>query len=128
MSGGLFDYKDETLCQEIFDWDLSSTYGIGSEEQIQSAKIARRINPFEDAMISELVYDVFCLIYSFDYYVSGDTGEDTYRADVNAFKDKWLKMSAKKLAERTIINNIKDLEERLRRELMLDEHDEQSDN
>lgn len=124
MSGGLFDYKNETLCYEVFDWGLDSMYGIGSDKQNKGAEIARRINPFEDTMISELVYDVFCLMYSLDYYRSGDTGEDTYRADVNAFKNKWLKISAKKLAERTIKQEIEVLEERLRRELVLDGHDD----
>ena len=123
MSGGKFDYRNDMLCEDIFD-GLYSEYGIGEDEnQIINAKKARKVNPFEDSIISELVYDVFCLIHSFDYYRSYDTCEDTYRKDVDAFKNKWLKMSAKKLAERTIKQGIEDLEERLRRELILDGHD-----
>lgn len=120
MSGGKFDYRDNDLCEDIFN-GLYPEYGIGEDEnQIINAKETRKVNPFEDSIISELVYDVFCLIRSLDYYRSYDTSEDTYRKDVDAFKNKWLKISAKKLAERTIKQEIKDLEERLRKELQLD--------
>jgi hypothetical protein len=46
-----------------------------------------------DKQLSELVFDVLCLIYSADWCISGDTGEDTYREDVQFFKNKWLKQS-----------------------------------
>ena len=40
--------------------------------------------------MSELVWDVFCVLHSCDWYKSGDTGEDSYREDVERFKEKWL--------------------------------------
>ena len=44
-----------------------------------------------DRIISELVFDVFCLLHSFDWYKSGDTEEEDYLEDVKFFKKKWLK-------------------------------------
>lgn len=41
-------------------------------------------------VISELVFDVFCLLHSYDWYASSDTCEETYRNDVKRFKGKWL--------------------------------------
>lgn len=120
MSGGQFNYKDNALCMEIFN-GLSSDVDIGSLNQMEDAKYARILNPLEDSIMSELTYDVFCVICSYDWYASGDRDIEEYTNDVEAFKNKWLKMSAKKLAERTINNGLKDLEERLRRELGLNE-------
>ena len=120
MSGGRFNHNDNVLCMQIFN-GLSSDMDIGSPNQEADAKYARTLNPLEDSIISELTYDVFCLIRSYDWYASDDTGIEEYANDVEAFKNKWLKLSAKKLAERTINNGLKDLEERLRRELGLNE-------
>ena len=44
-----------------------------------------------DPEMSGLVYDVFCLLHSFDWAISGDTDEDDYRRDVAAFKNRWFK-------------------------------------
>ena len=85
MSGGHFNYQNDRLCEDIYG--LYPNYG--NRGFCQSGK-ARRQNPLEDLVISELVYDVFCLLHSFDWYESGDTCEDTYREDVMRFKDKWL--------------------------------------
>ena len=41
--------------------------------------------------MSELVWDVFCVLHSFDWYKSADTCEEGYREDVERFKKKWLK-------------------------------------
>ena len=87
MSGGHFNYQNDRLCEEIYGYDMYPSYG--DRGFSQSAK-ARRINPLKDFIISELVFDVFCLLHSFDWYESGDTCEETYREDVMRFKDKWL--------------------------------------
>lgn len=88
MSGGYFDRKNDMLCGEIYKWAVSPNYGEGGFSQ--SAR-ARCVDPFDDIVISELIFDVFCLLHSYDWYQSGDTGEETYRADVRRFKEKWLK-------------------------------------
>ena len=87
MSGGYFDYTDQQLTDEIFN--LWSNYDIGGKIQDSCAKKARKLNPLEDEDMSELVYDVLCLLHSFDYYKECDTSEETYRNDVEALKKKW---------------------------------------
>ena len=72
MSGGLFDYKDIEAKNEIFGW---------SDEPS---------NVFEDKEISELVWDVFDLINSFDYYRCSDISEEKYLKDKAEFKKKWF--------------------------------------
>lgn len=88
MSGGHFDYENDHLASQIYDYLLTPTYGANGFGQ---SKLARQINPFEDIVISELIFDVFCLIHSYDWYKSGDTCEKTYRDDVLYFKNKWLR-------------------------------------
>ena len=92
MSGGHFNYKNDDACHEIYGWGVSANYG---ERGFEQSKLARRINPFGDLVISELVFDVFCLIHSFDWYCSSDTCEETYRKDVARFKKKWIKQIPK---------------------------------
>lgn len=87
MSGGHFEYLNDRLCQDIFGWSISPDYG---DRGFNQSKIARKINPIEDLVMSELIFDVFCILHSFDWYKSGDTGEDDYKVDVRRFKDKWL--------------------------------------
>lgn len=72
MSGGRFNYIDSSLKVEIFGWGDKPT------------------NVFEDREISELVWDVFDLIHDFDWYVSGDTGKETYLKAKSDFKKKWF--------------------------------------
>jgi len=86
MSGGKWDYRDSGACDEIFD--MYPDYG---KRGHSLAKKARERNPFKDEDISELVWDVFCLIHSADYCFSGDTGEEDYETDVDYFKNKWLR-------------------------------------
>lgn len=99
MSGGRFNYMDRSLCTEIFDeW---ADYDLEGLKDLKDArKRVRRKNVFEDVEISELIFDVFCLIHSYDWYASGDTGEDDYRKDVEYFKRKWFGKTAKQRAEK----------------------------
>lgn len=99
MSGGHFDYKNTSLAYEIFGWDMSPTYG---EDGFAQSKKAAQRNPLEDIELSELVWDVLCLIYSYDYYYSGDNCEETYRADVERFKKKWFGRTQKNRVKQAI--------------------------
>ena len=110
MSGGHFNYKNDNLCSEIFGWGLSPDYG---EHGFKQSKIARRMNPLEDSIISELVFDVFCLLHSYDWYESGDTCEETYREDVKRFKEKWLKQPLEHRAKEIIEDAISNLREEM---------------
>ena len=48
-----------------------------------------------DPEISALVYDVFCLLHSYDWAESGDTDMDAYQKDVEIFKSRWFKKARK---------------------------------
>lgn len=89
MSGGHWDYKNEQLCCAIFNsYDLSCK-GQDSDLESQRRK-ARVINPLEDKLMSELLYDVFKILHDYDWYISGDSSQDKYRESVHIFKKKWL--------------------------------------
>lgn len=86
MSGGRFNYIDSSLKSEIFGWG------------------ERPINVFEDMEISELVFDVFDLIHDYDWYISGDTCEETYLKAKAAFKKKWIGSSGRNARVRRIVD------------------------
>ena len=93
MSGGHWDYKNDCLASEIFGYDISVNYDLASEEHEKNQSKAVRLNPLEDLEISALIYDVFCLLHSYDWAVSGDTDESVYWNDVAEFKKRWFKMN-----------------------------------
>lgn len=110
MSGGKFDYRNDMLCSDMFGYDLYCNYG---DEGFNQAKLARRRNPMRDQMISELVWDVFCLMHSLDWALSSDTSMEVYEADVKYFKQKWFKPTNKDLAKREIDAKAEELQEAL---------------
>jgi len=124
MSGGHWNYKNDDVCYELFNWDVSPTYGIGSKEQKRYAKTAGEIDPMEDIELSDLVYDVFCLIHSADWYKSGDTSEATYRNDVEAFKQKWFKNKRSDRLKEYVDAAVEELRDKLM--VMIGEHEEES--
>lgn len=99
MSGGHFNYSNDDLCHDIYGWSISPDYG---ERGFKQSMIARHLDPLNDILLSELVFDVFCVLHSYDWWQSGDTCEDTYRKDVQRFKDKWLKQLPKERIEEII--------------------------
>lgn len=106
MSGGHWDYLNDTLCGYIFgkspDYDFAST-----ELQRERLDVWRR-NMLEDKIISELVFDVFCLLHSYDWYASGDICQETYQKDVEQFKSKWFKLHTQKRIKELIDRSIDD--------------------
>lgn len=72
MSGGRFNYVDNTLRSEIFGWS------------------DRPSNVFEDKEISELVWDVLNLIHEYDWYSCSDSSEEDYLKAKAKFKQKWF--------------------------------------
>lgn len=72
MSGGAFDYIDSQLKSQIFGWANKFN------------------NALEDLELSELVWDILDLLHEYDWYTSGDTGEDTWLEGKKKFKDKWF--------------------------------------
>ena len=103
MSGGRWNYGQCNLGYDMFP-GCDVCYGLGDDSKnkyssyFTSVKLARKLNPLEDKQLSELAFDLLCLIYSADWYMSCDTGEEDYRADVEYFKKKWLKKDASVLA------------------------------
>lgn len=124
MSGGRFNYQNDIVAQEIYGWYMSPDYG---EHGFSQAKSARKVDPFEDKQISELIWDTFCLMHSLDWYQSGDTSEDTYLKDIKFFKNKWLKPSGKRLVRMEIDKSIAELREDLEKTLTKHLQDENSE-
>ena len=95
MIGGMFYGSDTTVKNILFRW---------SDEPI---------NVFEDEVISELVWDVFDLIQSLEYYKSRDTSKEEYLKDKAAFKKKWLGKSKGSVARKIVDESIEDLRQKL---------------
>lgn len=110
MSGGHLQWTHERLAQELYGWGPTLSYGGRGFKQVTEAG---RLNPLEDRELSKMCWDLLCVLHSFDYYKSGDIGEDGYREDVQYFKDKWLKPGRKATAKRLVDEEV----ERLRKEL-----------
>lgn len=115
MSGGAFDYTNDRACQEIFSW-MSPDYG---EHGFSKADSARKLNPLGDRQLSELCWDMFCLLHSLDWYKSGDTDENTYMEDVKRFKNKWITKGGDILQREEIDKSIEELREELYKELQI---------
>lgn len=112
MSGGHWEYRNDYLADDIFGWSISPDYG---EDGFKKARKARSINPLEDKQLSEMLWDMLCLLHSYDWYASGDTCEETYRKDVAYFKKKWLKASAEEQTRREIDETIEEARKELYR-------------
>ena len=107
MSGGHWDYANDTLAGEVLGYDYYVDYGLNSERHNKYFKKAVREHPLEDPEISALVFDVFCLLHSYDWAVSADTSMDVYLEDVAIFKKRWFK-TARKEQIRTIVDTCVD--------------------
>lgn len=117
MSGGRFNYLDGSLASEMFNY-LSPSYG---KSGFGLADQARRINPLKDRQVSELCWDLLCLIHSFDWMVSGDTCEETYAEDLKYFKEKWLQVLPADLTKREVDKTVAELKEDLYAEFGIEE-------
>ena len=67
MSGGCWNYMNDSAASEILGYHIYVGYGLGSDKHEKNYKQVVRDNPLGDPEISALVYDVFCLLHS--YYV-----------------------------------------------------------
>lgn len=90
MSGGHFDYFHDKITQQIYNWELDAGYNLGSKEQVWSANKARHMDPLNDVELSEMLYDLACVMKAHDWYVSGDTGPEDYDEAKQYFKNKWF--------------------------------------
>lgn len=108
MSGGHWNYQNDRVADEIFN--MYPNYG---ERGFKKAEQARKFNPLEDKELSELAWDLFCVLHSYDWYASCDTGEETYRKDVEYFKKKWLKSQPEERVRKVIDETINEAREEL---------------
>lgn len=124
MSGGYLSGAHERLADELFGWDKMICYG---DRGFQYSKWAGDKNPLKDREISEIAWDLLCVLYSFDYYQSGDNSEDQYKEDVQHFKNRWLKPGRKATAKRLIDEECQHLREELYKELGIGGPDNEKD-
>ena len=73
MSGGCWNYMNDSAASEILGYHIYVGYGLDSDKHEKNYKQVVRDNPLGDPEISALVYDVFCLLHSYDWAESGDT-------------------------------------------------------
>lgn len=89
MSGGVFDYAGNYIGNRVFFHPVSVHYNNLNDHAY--CKLARNQNPMEDREVSELLFDIACLLHSCEWYKSGDNCEETYRKHLKQFKAKWFK-------------------------------------
>lgn len=75
MSGGAFDHRQYLL----EDW-------------------AREIEP-ENPLLAKQMYDLHKLLDRYDYYLSGDTGEEEIEKAWVKYRDKWIEMDTASIEE-----------------------------
>ena len=65
MSGGCWNYMNDSAASEILGYHIYVGYGLDSDKHEKNYKQVIRDNPLGDPEISALVYDVFCLLHSY---------------------------------------------------------------
>lgn len=114
MSGGSHNYLYSHLAMSL-DNIPSGSYNIGDgkyHSYNNDIRTARAINPMKDKELSELMYDVSCLLHSLEWWQSGDTDEGTYFDDVKKFKKKWFCRKSKQSIDeykKDILNYLDDI-------------------
>lgn len=102
----------------IFGWDIDIDYDLNSTEHKIDAKKVRQRDPLEDEEISELLFDMFCLVHSYNWCSNDDISEEQYRADVKTFKDKWFKRTPEERIESEIDKSLEEVRAQLYRDLL----------
>ncbi len=111
MSGGHWNNANDCLAHEILGYGFDFGCGLSGAKHDAYLKAAVRENPMEDPEISALIYDLFCILHSYDWAESGDTDKTDYQRDVAEFKKRWLKKPRKAQIQEMIdicLENLKD--------------------
>lgn len=117
MSGGSHDYLYSKLALEL--GIPSGSYNIGNGKYggyAQEVAEARQVNPMHDPELSEMMYDVSCLLHSLEWSDSCDTSEELYFEDVRKFKEKWFGRTSEQTIQ-AYREDIKRFTERLIRDI-----------
>lgn len=59
---------------------------------------AEKLQP-ENCLLAEMLIDLHTLLCRYDYYLSGDTGDDVLCMAWSKFRDKWLNLDTEQVAE-----------------------------
>lgn len=97
------DNRVISIAYEMFGFDIRVDYG---EDGFKLDEKARRIDPFGDKELSELMWDLLCVAYSKAYSESGDISEGAYEKDRTYFKKKWLSRKPSERVKQEIDKNI----------------------
>lgn len=108
MSGGRFNYKQYSIAEEVYGYDMYLDYG---DDGFSKSRLAAKRNPFEDVEMSEMFWDMLCVLHSLDWYQSGDNCESTYRDDVEYFKKKWFGKTEEDRVKTIVDNAILNMKE-----------------
>ena len=100
MSGGYLNYQPYEIAGALYP-GLNLDYGDDGYSQTTKAG---KINPFGDIEISEMCWDMLCLLKALEWKNSGDIGVDTYEACLKDFAVRWCGIRA-----RMDVNIYKDL-------------------
>lgn len=95
MSGGTWNHANDRLGQDIFGWHISFQECIGSQAYHDELMKVIKSNVLEDVELTVLVFDVICLLHTYDYTFAGDYSDETLKKEVEVFKKKWLKRTRK---------------------------------
>lgn len=111
------DQVTNLTANSIFGWNLSPGRG---EDGFRQAKDARTLNPLEDKQLSELCWDLLCVLQSYEGYSSGDLCHDDYLTDVQYFKNKWLMTTPDQLVKREIDLSLEEIRKDLYKSLLME--------
>lgn len=101
MSGGHWNYRDRELLDDIFNYPDSKKFN--------------SIDALEDLELSELLFDLLNLLHDFDWYICGDTSEQSYLDAKKAFKDKWLKSDRTDRLSELLRDELKRVEDKFKK-------------
>ena len=102
MSGGHWQYKDEDLKRELYGWWNHSR----KDQNRIGSYCVESGNPFDDHLLSEMMFDMLCLLHHRDWNISGDTSDNEYERQKRIFKKKWLGKDGLESTYRKLIKNL----------------------
>ena len=84
---GTWSHLADDIAYELFG---GSTYP--SHSYLSTNMLSQIVDsdPMGDHEVSEMVFDVLCLLNAKDYHDAGDIGDSTYSNELSCFRAKWL--------------------------------------